>query len=107
MNRLLLKFLLLPIIMISGYQHQVDKKIEVTGKALNAMGGAVVTGADKYTYYVEGLDHWDKKFYGKEVKVSGVLVLENSPKKDYPKPGEQVIAGGKRIIKSPKWQLIE
>ncbi len=94
--------------MISGYQHPVNEKIEVTGKALNAKGGAVVVvGADKNTYYLEGIEYWDKKIYGKMIKVSGILVVESTPKKDHQEPWVPEIKGAKIVIKSPKWQLVE
>jgi len=59
--------------MLSGHQHSEGKRIEVTGKALNAKAGAVVVEADQTTYYVDGLEFWGNKVYGKKVKVSGII----------------------------------
>lgn len=86
----------------TGYLQPVKKQIVVTGKAINAMGGAVVVCADQASYYLDGMDHWDSKYYGKKIKVSGILVVITKTKK---KPVEQVILV-QHIIKQPKWQLV-
>ena len=92
--------------MIAGYQHQDGKRIEIVGKALNAKAGAIVVGADEATYYVDSLESWDRKVYGKNVKVSGILVIENPPKDDPRKPPVADIKGGKKTIKKAKWELV-
>ena len=103
---ILLKICLFSAIMIAGYQHQDGKKIEIVGKALNAKAGAVVVSADQVTYYVDGLESWDKKVYGKKIKVSGILVIENLPKDDHQELPAAEIKGVKRTIKKPKWETV-
>jgi len=104
MKTILLKMCLFSVIMISGYQHSGDKKILVIGKALNAMGGAVVIKAGDTAFYLQGVDSWDRKFYGKKVRVSGTLIVVR--KKKPGNPLAQVILV-QRIIKKPKWELVE
>lgn len=88
--------------MTSGYQHAENKQIVVTGKALNAKGGAIVIGANEIPYYLEGVDSWDRNVYGKKIKVSGTLVIIRR------KPGNPlaVVLREQRLIKKPKWELI-
>ena len=105
MKIIFLKICLLLVVALSGYQHPANKKIDVTGKALNAMGGAVVVGANGDTYYPEGMDHWSRKFYGKKVRVTGTLVIIHTPTKDEKGRPQQVI-GEKWLIKKPKWTLV-
>ena len=48
-----------------------QEKITVTGKALHAKAGAVVE-TKKGVYYIKGKSDWGK-WYGKKVKVTGIL----------------------------------
>jgi len=98
-----LKICLFSVMMTSGYQHAENKQIVVTGKALNAKGGAVVIGVNEIPYYLEGLESWDRNVYGKEVKVSGALVIIRRPKPSNPLA---VVLREQRMIKKPKWELI-
>lgn len=90
----------------SGYQNSPNKKIQVTGKAYNAKAGAVVAGADKITYYLDGLESWDKKFYGKKVRVSGTLFLQSPVKHNPNDQPKQEFIGIKRTIRKPRWELV-
>jgi len=114
MKILLIKMCLFPIIIISGHRHSGNEKIEVIaqnkkiviiGKALNGKGGAlVVVKAGGFPYYLDGMDSWNKKFYGKRVKVSGTLVIYRKKKHAEP-PAVEIME--QRIIKKPTWQLVE
>ncbi|HTD41343.1 MAG TPA: hypothetical protein VK671_12030 [Mucilaginibacter sp.] len=104
MNMILLKLCLFSVIMLSAYQHSENKKIVVIGKALNCKAGAAVIKADDTPYYVDGMDSWDKKFYGKKVKVSGTLVIIRLKKPSNPLA---VVILEQKIIKKPKWELVE
>jgi hypothetical protein len=80
------------------------KKITVVGIALDAKLAAVVVLSDSSHYYLYGVDHWDKKYYGKIVIVKGKVIKKpgtpieiNSPK--------QVIIDDYYIIKRPKYHL--
>jgi hypothetical protein len=106
MKIIFLKLCLLLVVVFSGAQHPANKKIDVTGKALNAMGGAVVVvGANRDTYYLEGMDHWSRKFYGKKVRVTGTLVIIRTPTEDEKGRPQQVIPE-QWLIKKPKWTLV-
>ena len=98
-----LKICLFSVMMTSGYQHAENKQIVVTGKALNVKAGAVVIGVNEIPYYLEGLESWDRNVYGKEVKVSGALVIIRRPKPSNPLA---VVLREQRMIKKPKWELI-
>lgn len=103
---ILLKLCLFSVITLSGYQHSANKKIVVVGKASNGKAGAIVDGPNGVPYYLEGIDHWDRRFYGKKVKVSGILVIQQFPRKDDQAPTVQFI-GEQRTIKKPKWEVVE
>jgi len=75
-----------------------------TGTALDAKAGAVVVTDDKGIYYVDGLAGWDRKFYGKKVKITGKLSEENN-KGDTTKVQVQEIVGTKKIIRNAKWEI--
>jgi len=92
--------------MAPGYQHSANKKVVVVGKALNAMGGAVVVAANGQTYYLDRVEYWDRKFYGKKVKASGTLVIIHTPTKDEKGRPVQAIAE-QWLLKKPKWELIK
>jgi len=106
MKIIFIKIYLLAMIMASGYQHLANKKVLVVGKALNAMGGAVVVAANGQTYYLDRVEHWDRKFYGKKVKASGTLVIIHTPTKDEKGRPVQAIAE-QWLLKKPKWELIK
>jgi hypothetical protein len=84
-----------------------NQKIEVIGKAINAKLGAVVVSDDKGVFYLYGLASWDKEIYEKKVKVTGKLVVKEWEKI---KEGEPIVAtmeGSQKIIKRPKWILVD
>jgi hypothetical protein len=82
-----------------------NKKITVIGTALNDKGSAIVK-LGKRNYLVEGLDKWDATYYGKEIKVTGILMTEFEKKAsvDSTKVQKQVV--NKRILKKAKWLLV-
>jgi hypothetical protein len=106
MNTILLKICLFSVMMLSGYQHLQNKKIVIIGKAESAMEGAVVIGPKGYPYHVDGVEYWDKKYYGKKVRVSGVLVIQHFPMVDSAGRPVQATAEIRTIVK-PKWELVE
>jgi hypothetical protein len=83
-----------------------NKRITIVGMAQQAKEGAIVK-SDSGHYYVDGLDEWDEKYYGKKVKVTGRLIVEvHEARSTY--PGEfQELAGKKATLKRPKWSLVE
>jgi hypothetical protein len=100
------KIFLLLIVSCFIYGKPESLKIEVIGKAMNAKGGAVVISDDNGVFYLDGLDKWNEKFYEKKVKVTGKLMIKEWEKRD---DGEirAEIAGPQKIIKKPKWVLVD
>lgn len=81
------------------------EEVVVIGRAFDAKAGAIVVGRNNYGY-VDGLYRWDKKFYGKMVKLSGKLfIVINTPIRPGQPPRQQ-ITGAQRIIKQARWQLV-
>jgi hypothetical protein len=83
-----------------------NKRITVTGIARESMAGAIVD-TDNVHYFVDRLDDWDKKYYGKKVKVTGRLVIEKHEKRSTDSIQVQEIVGTVAILKRPKWSLVE
>ena len=82
------------------------KKVIVIGTALDEKDGAVVE-TDKFVYLLDGLDAWDEKYYGKKVKVTGRSKIEYHEKQSTDSVLVQERVGVWRIIKHPKWSLVE
>jgi len=95
------------MVLLAPHHRALQKNIVIIGTAWNAKAGAVVVTNKEAVYYVDGLDLWDKKFYGKKVKVTGKLVLVNHPKRRKDEPLVQEMEGTQRIIKKAKWELVK
>jgi hypothetical protein len=93
--------------LVPGHRDVQEKIIVIIGTAWNAKGGAVVLTKKDAVYYVRGLEAWDKKFYGKKVKVTGKLVLVDHPKRRKDEPLVQEMEGTQRIIEDAKWELVK
>jgi hypothetical protein len=82
----------------------------IIGQAMDAKAGAVVIASDdKKMYYIDGLDSWDEEIYGKIVKVSGKISIEEL-KEDTLKTIDiipQQMLGIKRTILMPKWGIVD
>ncbi len=94
------------ILLAPSHRDVQANNIVIVGTAWDAKGGAVVVTRKEAVYYVDGFDLWDKKFYGKKVKVTGKLVLVNHPKRGKDEPLVQEMEGTQRIIKGAKWELV-
>ena len=82
--------------------------IVVIGEAGNAKAGAlVISKDDNKMYYLDRVTHWTEKVRGKTVKVTGKLLIENTPAQDPNEPIRQQFTGERRIILKPKWELIK
>lgn len=103
-----IKIILLASILTLSCSFVQKKEIMIIGIANNAKAGAVVVADDdKKIYYLDGVDFWDKTYYGKKVKVTGELIVENNKPSGDQKELKQEIIGIKRIIKKPRWILAE
>jgi hypothetical protein len=84
--------------------------IVVIGQALDDKSGAIViTSNDSLIYCIDGLNSWDGKIYGRIVKVSGKLLIEELKGDNELRGGivPQQLIGKKRTILNPKWELVE
>lgn len=105
----ILKFYFSFISLLMLWQEAKQDHIVVIGQAKNAKAGAIVITKDSGSYYLEDIDSWDEEIYGKQVKVSGILKIENL-KRSKQKPGipvRQEMVGIKRTILKPKWELVK
>jgi hypothetical protein len=83
-----------------------NKKITVIGVALDDKPYAIVQ-TEQGRYFVDRLDAWDEKYYGKKVKVTGILHIEQHKKQSTDSVQVQEIVGTIRSIKRAKWELAE
>ncbi len=107
MNKI--KFIIIALIIamsIFGCKTNLNfsKKTTVVGIALNAKLAAVVVTSDSSHYYLDGVDCWDEKYYGKSVIVKGKVIKKTGTPFDINNP-QQVITGDYYIIKRPKYYL--
>lgn len=56
----------------------VGERVTLTGTALDAAAGAIVS-LDDHPVYVDGLRRWEERFFAQEVEVSGTLVFRPGP----------------------------
>lgn len=73
---------------------------------MHVKGGAIVE-TDQGYYWLEGLDQWDEKYYGKKIKVTGKLVIKTHEKQSTDSIHVQERVGTVRILKRSKWRLLE
>ncbi len=99
------------MIMLGSFSGSSDnpgyKRVTVIGTAYNAKGSACVSVDNGGMYFLDGLDRWDEKYYGKKVKVTGTLVLVHHEKQSTDSVEVQEWVGTRRILKRPKWSLAE
>lgn len=83
-----------------------NRRITVIGKAINEKDGAIVE-TDSGFYFLHKVEFWNEEVSGKQVKVTGRLVYKTFKQKST-YPGEfQERVGTFRILKRPKWDLLE
>ncbi len=87
-----------------------EHKITVIGTAIVIKNDAMVQTDDGHRYSLDGVYEWDDKCYGKRVKVTGRLIIKEYPRTSRTGPDSvwvQQRLGTWRIIKKPKWSLVE
>ena len=83
------------------------KRITVTGKAIDDKGIAVVL-TDKGPYFLDRVFWWDEMYLGRQVKVTGILTIVTHEKHSNDSTGlVQERVGTMRILKRPKWSLLQ
>jgi len=94
------------------------QQITVVGTAFDAKPSAIVISKTQGMYYLEGLHSWDKKYYGKKVRVTGIFAIDSSimvrndtprqkNKDGIPLPPRQGTDGPIRVLKKAKWSLVK
>jgi|GEM_PF-1532807 len=106
---MLIKIYLMIALSDCNYNFTNTQSMDTTiiGKAIDAKAGAIVMTSDESIYYVEGLSYWNKEVYGKKVKITGTLVVEETQNSHNLKVVTQKIVGKKKIIKKSKYIVIE
>ena len=89
--------------------NNINKRITVVGTALEDKGGAtVITDTpQRRKYFIDGLDEWNKKYYGKKVKVTGILVIEKWEDLSTDSVLIQGYIGNVATLMKPKWGLVK
>jgi len=101
MKTLIISLYSLLIIKYNVYQ---DDTTAVIGKALNLKEGAIIVTKENKRFYIDGLDYWGKKYIGKIVQVTGVIIIRET-KVDTNEPPSQNSSGIKKIITKAKFNL--
>lgn len=86
-----------------------SQEITVNGTARNGKGNGMIVTKEGINYYIEGLDSWEPAVEGKEISVTGILVVETLTEEDLKnEQGEwkQGVAGDRKKIAKARWQLI-
>ncbi len=88
-----------------------ERRITVIGTAIVIKNDAVVRTDDSLLYYLDGIYYWDDEYLGKRVKVTGKLFIKEYHEKK--KTNTEITAigqhdyGTRKVIKKPKWSLVE
>jgi hypothetical protein len=97
----------------NGNNCSTKRKITVMGTAIVIKNDAAVRADDGSVYFLDGIFEWEEKYFGKRVKVSGKLVIVEYPIKRRPTTNDSITMtpqrrlGTWKIIKKPKWGLVE
>jgi hypothetical protein len=97
----------------SKYDHSANgHRITVTGTAIVIKNDAAVRTADGNIYYLDGVFEWEEKYEGRRVRITGKLVIKKYglKRRDTDDPISvlpQRRLGTWKIIKKPKWSLVE
>jgi hypothetical protein len=86
-----------------------DQEITVIGTARNGKGNTLIVTKEMVTFYIDGLDSWETTVEGREISVTGILIVETLTEEDLKnEEGEwkQGVAGDRKIISKARWQFI-
>ncbi|MEQ1798510.1 MAG: hypothetical protein ABL872_11205 [Lacibacter sp.] len=100
------KIILLSFLLGFSFCNKEKKNITIVGEAFDAKRSAVVI-SNEGIFYLDELVSWDKKYYGKKVKVTGKLKIEKNEKRESDTVEMQRIVGEIKIILNAKWDLVE
>ena len=88
--------------------NMIGKEITLIGLAVDAKAGASIMLKDNSTIYVQEWDHWDSKFLGKKVCVTGTLIRKKfipDVKIDENGAISQGAPGDQLVLENAKWKL--
>jgi hypothetical protein len=105
---MIIRNILFILLITTNLFSQQMKKIRINGTAENSKAGAIVATKDREVYYLEGLSGWNDEILGKNITVSGNLVLEyHSEVLLMNDEGEysQGFSGEIKKITNPTWKL--
>lgn len=94
---------LFPILIFTVFSMQ-NQNISVVGIANNAKYGAVVVTSNSEVYYIHGLESWESTFIGKQVKVTGKLLIKKLKKTE--EIEGRITSPDVKIIKKSNIELI-
>lgn len=102
----------LPLIAVdSATNNKHQHRVTVVGTALVIKNYAAVRTDDSVLYYLDGIYEWEKSYLGKRVKVTGKLSLKEYREQQNIDPSITAIPqrdyGTQKIIKKPRWRLVE
>jgi hypothetical protein len=84
-----------------------NKRITIIGVAQDDKDLAIVHTSKGFNYQIDGLDEWEEKYYGKMVKVTGFLRIEEHKKKSTDSIKYQERVGTWMILEKAKWTLVK
>ncbi|HIA00479.1 MAG TPA: hypothetical protein EYN06_02970 [Myxococcales bacterium] len=87
---------------------QIDQDVTLSGKAFDAMLGAVVVLDDRTPVYVSGVTRWDSATHGQSIEASGTLrkrSLGPDPVTDDDGGISHGIAGTQFVLENAQWTL--
>ncbi len=103
-----IQILIFFLILYSCATTKKKEPVIIIGQATNTKIGAIVTSNyDQKVYYIDSISGWNEDIIGKQIKVSGDLIL----KKLEPKPKingitQQQTIGVIQVILNPIWELV-
>jgi hypothetical protein len=102
----------LPLIHVdSATNNKHQHRVTVVGTALVIKNYAAVRTGDSVLYYLDGIYEWEESYLGKRVKVTGKLSLKEYREQENIDPSITAIPqrdyATQKIIKKPRWRLVE
>ena len=87
-----------------------NRKITITGTALNAKLGAIIQTEKGEVFFLDGIYEWPDDVFGKKVKATGLISSEyHDPKNLITDDGlhKTGMSGEKQSLQNAKWELID
>ena len=101
------------------WNSQLSREITVEGIAYNAKMGALLETDDKEIIWIDSIDSWPDDYFGKRIKVTGVVIERYDLPVYIQKEGNPVSSGipvpegtdlheasRRYLLKDAKWELV-